>query len=98
MLFRSEAASTGLPIVGINHQGVGDYVPRAAGHLEQLDSPAKMADGMAAAIVELCSDRDRFRSASAAARDFAECHSSDAARSRIERYYRLAIDLHRMHC
>lgn len=67
-----DAASRGLPVVAIRQQGVGDFVPASAGHLVALDSPAVMAEGMAEAIIDLCSNEDRYRSASAAARSFAE--------------------------
>ncbi len=90
-----EAASTGLPIVAIDHQGVHDYVPMEAGHLEQLDTPETMSAGMAAATVSICSDIERFRAASASARQFAETHRRDAAITTLVAGYRRAIERHR---
>jgi glycosyltransferase involved in cell wall biosynthesis len=86
-----EAGSRGLPIIGIRHQGVGDFVPEAAGQLVALAQPRAIAEQMAAAIVRLAEDRDAYDAASAASRRFAESHSPSALVQQIVGTYRNAI-------
>ena len=54
-----------------------------------------MSAGMAAAIVSICSDSERFRVASASARQFAETHRREAAITALVAGYRRAIERHR---
>ncbi len=86
-----EAGSRGLPIIGIRHQGVGDFVPEAAGQLVALAQPRAIAEQMASAIARLAEDRDAYHAASAASRRFAENHSPVALVQQIVETYRTAI-------
>lgn len=88
-----EAGSCGLPIVGINHQGIGDYVPQSAGFLAQLGDPELMAAEMASAVVSICSNVELYCSTSSAARAFAESHGAQRSVDEFVGVYLRAIDL-----
>lgn len=87
-----EAGSRGLPIIGIRHQGVGDYVPDAAGHLVELADPHVIAAHMAAAIVRLADDQVAYSAASIVSRGFAERHSLASSVQQIVEAYRRAMN------
>jgi len=92
-----EAGSRGLPIVAINHQGVRDYVPRAAGHLVEVVEADALPAALAEAVLELTQDDERYEVACRTARAFAESHSLAASTTEIEAAYRLAIERHTHH-
>jgi glycosyltransferase involved in cell wall biosynthesis len=72
-----EAASRGLPTVGIQHQGIGDHLPEDAGVLVPLQNPTALAKSLAEAIVLLAGDTERRRRLEQGAREFAQAHTAD---------------------
>lgn len=86
-----EAAARGLPIVGIAHQGVGDYVPRNAGRLVSLADASAVARGLAEGIDALLTDDEEWMRASVAARQFADINSSAHRTKRIIDAYEQAL-------
>lgn len=73
-----EAASRGLPVIGLDHQGVRDFFPKAAGALVDPEPFGTLPERLANEIERLSSDHDLFRSASDASLAFARRHSTSA--------------------
>jgi glycosyltransferase involved in cell wall biosynthesis len=87
-----EGAARGLPIVGISHQGVGDYVPPEAGRLVPLRTIGEVADSLAAGVDDLLRDEHAWNAASAAARRFAESKSGEQQLDEFIRLYHAVAD------
>ena len=67
-----EAMSNGLPIIALNHQGVGAFVPDDASIKVPVQSPEQVIDDLAKAFETLGSHRDLLAPLSTAAFHFAE--------------------------
>ena len=79
-----EAMACGVPVVASNVGGIPEVVPHGtAGFLAEVGD----VETMAARGIELLSDRDRWRAASAAARIAAEGFGVDRVVPMYERYY-----------
>jgi glycosyltransferase involved in cell wall biosynthesis len=81
-----EAAARGVPIVGIQHQGVGDYIPSTAGRLVPLDTPEALTSSLARAIGHVVAP-DVWGSLSRGARQLAERYSPEGCATDLEREY-----------
>jgi len=83
-----EAMACGVPVVATAVGGVPELVPHGvAGFLAPLGDVDAMADG----VVELLSDPDRWKAASAAAREVAARFSADEVVPRYEALYRRVL-------
>ncbi|OGR95640.1 MAG: hypothetical protein A2V88_14345 [Elusimicrobia bacterium RBG_16_66_12] len=75
-----EAMHAGLPVLASDHYGVRDTLPADAGRLVHYPSPKKAPPLLAAALVEMMSDRGRLKKMGEAARAAASAMPfSDAA-------------------
>ena len=74
-----EAMHAGLPILASDHYGVRDTLPAEAGRLVHYPTPKKAPPLLAAAIVELMSDRVKLDAMGKAARAAAEAMPFSAA-------------------
>ncbi len=74
-----EAMHAGLPVLASDHYGVRDTLPPEAGRLVHYPSPKKAPPLLAAALLEMISDRERLKTMGAAAREAAEAMPFSAA-------------------
>lgn len=86
-----EAAARGVPILGIDHQGIGDFVPKNAGRLVPLGQAGQVASRLSTAATELLRSPRAWKAASTAARSFAEQHDSDHLAAAIASAYQEAV-------
>jgi glycosyltransferase involved in cell wall biosynthesis len=82
-----EAMAQGLPVLTLDHQGVGDFLPAAASWKVPLTNPTATIKGLADAIVKISNDpEDRLRRACAAL-EFARSQTWTNRVVSIERVY-----------
>jgi len=86
-----EAAARGVPILGINHQGIGDFVPKDGGRLVPLDQADHLASELATAATDLLESPHAWKAASIAARSFAEQHNSSHLAEAVASAYQEAV-------
>jgi glycosyltransferase involved in cell wall biosynthesis len=80
-----EALSAGLPIIYLNHQGMGEMVPESCGIGVPVHSPRQVASDLAAAIADLANDPGARERMGAAALTRAETYLWDRQGEEINR-------------
>jgi glycosyltransferase involved in cell wall biosynthesis len=89
-----EAMAHGLPILTLNHQGVGTFVPDNAGIKVPVTTPEETAQALASAIDELGGSDHRCRDMQLAAWTFAKEQTWDRRAERMSRIYEEVVSGH----
>ncbi|MBE9179723.1 glycosyltransferase [Oculatella sp. LEGE 06141] len=82
-----EAMSQGLPLISLNHQGAGAFVPEAAGIKVPVTTPAETVEGLAKAIEYLYHHPDERLKMGRAGYDFTREQTWDKRANQIVQYY-----------
>src|SRR5262249_32608621 len=82
-----EAMSQGLPVLTLDHQGVGAHLPREASIKVPPASPAEVIAKLTDAIRYLCTHRDACRQMSGAAIAFAKAQSWESRARQMGAWY-----------
>ena len=85
-----EALGAGVPVVGLDHQGVADVVTEACGITVPCTTPTETAAALAAAIDALAADRDRLAALALGARERSDAYRSEAKRTQWRPIWRRA--------
>lgn len=91
-----EAMAAGLPVVFLDHQGVHDMVPPAAGWSVAVTTPARAVADLADALAAVGADPALYDAKSRAAVDRARALSWDANGDAMDRIYHDAVWRHRL--
>lgn len=91
-----EAAARGTPIVAMRHQGIADFVPTDAGVLVEPGHIDTVIEDMAAGILELSCDQEKWQRSSVAARTFAEDRRLEALLDHFQSVYESLSSIDRM--
>lgn len=83
-----EALAHGLPVIALDHQGVGTFVPDTAAIKVPVTSPAETVAGLAAAIRRLMAEPDTWQAMRRQAWQFAQTERWDRRASRMVALYR----------
>ncbi|WP_168733632.1 glycosyltransferase [Deinococcus sp. Arct2-2] len=83
-----EAMGSGLPVVTMNHQGVGTHVPDAAGIKVPVTNPGQVAHDLAQALKVLRDDSERWQAAAQSAFDSVQSHLPEKRLEQMDRLYR----------
>lgn len=92
-----EAMAAGLPVLCLDHQGVGAMVPSAAAIKVPVVTPGKVIDGLAAGIRLLLASPAVRRRMSAAAIDFARTETWPERARRISHVYSRCLEARHGH-
>jgi glycosyltransferase involved in cell wall biosynthesis len=85
-----EAMSQGLPVIAMDHQGAGAFVPEAAGIKVPVTTPSAVREGIAAAIRRMTESYPLRQTMGAAAWEFAQTQKWDRrATAMLEIYNQL---------
>jgi glycosyltransferase involved in cell wall biosynthesis len=87
-----EAMAAGLPVLALNHQGVGTMIPEQAAIKVPVKSPASTIQGLADAIRALAMSPDLVQSMGEAARRHAVTESWSRRVARMNAFYRSCLD------
>jgi glycosyltransferase involved in cell wall biosynthesis len=90
-----EAMAQSLPILTLDHQGVGDFVPLSAGIKVPVTSPEETVAALAAAIHCLISSPDLCRKMGEAAWECAQEHTWDKRAQWMSRFYEDVVRVRR---
>jgi glycosyltransferase involved in cell wall biosynthesis len=82
-----EAMSQGLPVVTLNHQGVGTHIPDQAGIKVPVTTPRKTIQSLAGAIEKIANSRDLHRSMQLASWNFARDQTWDRRARQMSTIY-----------
>jgi glycosyltransferase involved in cell wall biosynthesis len=86
-----EAAGYGLPIIALDHQGAGQFVPSAAAIKVPVTRPSETVSALANGIRILAGSPELRRRMSAAARAFAETQHWDRRAEQMELWYEKVV-------
>lgn len=86
-----EAMAHGLPVVTLDHQGVGSFLPDEAALKVPVTNPSSTAEHLASAVRTLVQDEEKRRTMAAAALEFAACHTWPVRIQRLLEHYREVI-------
>jgi glycosyltransferase involved in cell wall biosynthesis len=89
-----EAMAQGLPIVSLNHQGVGTFVPDEAGIKVPVTTPRQTVRTLAVAIETLGTSPSLRRKMQLASWNFAKTQTWDQRAKRMSRLYAQAVSTH----
>jgi glycosyltransferase involved in cell wall biosynthesis len=87
-----EAMAAGLPVVALNHQGVGTMIPGQAAIKVPVTSPAATVQGLADAVRALALSPELVQSMGEAARRHAATESWSRRVARMNAFYRSCLD------
>jgi glycosyltransferase involved in cell wall biosynthesis len=87
-----EAMAAGLPVLGLDHQGVGALIPQQAAIKVPVTSPAATIHGLADGIRALAASPDLARCMGEAARRHATTESWTERVARMEEFYRGSLE------
>ena len=87
-----EAMAAGLPVLALNHQGVGTMIPEQAAIKVPVTSPASTIQGLADAIRALARSPDLVQRMGEAARHHAITESWSRRVARMNAFYRSCLD------
>lgn len=82
-----EAMANGLPVVTLDHQGVGTFLPASAAIKVPISSPTETAQLLAAAIADLAASPEVVKTMRNAAWNFAKEHTWECRAARITEIY-----------
>jgi glycosyltransferase involved in cell wall biosynthesis len=90
-----EAMSYGLPVITLNHQGVGAFVPESAGAKIEVTTPAQVIESLGAVIEKISQCEACRTSMGAAALERARQETWDRRVTRLIAAYREVISADR---
>jgi glycosyltransferase involved in cell wall biosynthesis len=93
-----EAMGQGLPIITLNHQGAGTFIPDDAAIKVPVLDPAETVRGIAEAICKLMGSEALRQSTGKAGWDFARKQTWDQRAARMVRYYETILSAKRGAC
>jgi len=90
-----EAMAQGLPIIGLDHQGLGTFVPASASIKVPVSTPESTAQALAHALRRCAQNRDELRVMGRAAWEFACMNTWDKRAEAMAALYKEAVSARR---
>jgi len=90
-----EAMAHGLPIIGLDHQGLGTFVPASAGIKVTASTPESAVQELANALRHCAQNREQLREMGRAAWEFACTHTWDKHAETMTALYREVVSARR---